>query len=205
MAKTRFNAELVIAIAAMLTAVVATIVAVLQTQIMQEEAEVERAHARLSVMPAVTVLYSNGRSDDGVPFFKLNIFNQGLGPAVIKDFSIRWNNQSLENQRDWVRQVAGGQEAYAALAPSPAVNNSFVGNGRIIPAGENVVAIEVSHPSLPLALHEAYRDTRIDICACSFYGDCQRMSNTQPGSEAVATCEGYLEAEPIDSPFGYSD
>ncbi len=202
MAKARFNAELSIAIAAMLTAVVATVVAVLQTQIMQEEAEVERAHARLSVMPAITVLYSNGRTEDGEPFFKLNIFNQGLGPAVIKDFSIRWKDEPVENQRDWVRQVAGGSEAFAALSPVPAVNNSFVGNGRIIPAGDSVVAVEVTHASLPLALYEAYRDTRIDICACSFYGDCQRMSNTKPGSEAVASCEGYLDAEPIESPFG---
>lgn len=205
MAKTRFNAELAIAIAAMLTAVVATIVAVLQTQIMQEEAEVERAHARLSVMPAITVLYSNGRTEDGVPFFKLNVFNQGLGPAVIKDFSIRWNGEAIENQRGWVQSVAGGAEAFAALNPAPAVNNSFVGNGRIIPAGESVAAIEVTHESLPIALYEAYQDTRIDICACSFYGDCQRMTNAEPGSEAVASCEGYKDADPIKNPFEYRE
>ena len=108
MSQKKINTDSIIALAAMLTAVVAVVVAVVQTNIMREEATSERDHARLSVLPAVSILYSNGHNDDDLMFFELNVYNHGLGPAKIEDFSIYYKGEKVGNQRAWVQAVAGG-------------------------------------------------------------------------------------------------
>lgn len=203
MAKLKFNAEMAIAIAAMLTAVAATVVSVVQTNIMREEASAERTHARLSVMPAISILYSNGTNENNVPFLELNIYNQGLGPAIIEDFSIYYQGQKLANQRQWVTVVAGGEDVMDALQPLAHVQNSYVGEGRVIPAGDTLVPIHVRHASLAKQLEEALRETEFEMCVCSFYGDCQRINNQSPQPEPVASCVNYREAEPIEDPFAF--
>lgn len=201
MAGRKFNADFIIALAAMLTAVVAVIVAVVQTDIMREEAETERRHARLSVMPSIGLLYSNGRREDGVPFFELDLMNEGLGPAVVKDFAVYYKGQKLKNQRHWVMMVAGGEEQFFGLQPSANVSNSTIGDGRIVPAGEELHPVRVEHVTLANSLITALKETRFEVCACSFYGDCQRLLNMGTQPEPVATCENYQDAPVLNTIF----
>ncbi len=201
MNRKKINTDSIIALAAMLTAVVAVVVAVVQTNIMREEATAERDHARLSVLPAVSILYSNGHNDDGLLFFELNVYNQGLGPAKIEDFSVYYKGEKVRNQRAWVQAVAGDVEAIEQYEQAPVINNSYVGEGRIIPADGTLTPIHVAHSELASKLEKALADTEFSICVCSFYGDCQRLIGQNPQTEPVATCVGYREAEPIAEPF----
>ena len=197
----KLNSDSIIALAAMLTAVVAVVVAVVQTSIMREEAAAERDHARLSVMPAISVLYSNGATEQDVRFLEINIYNQGLGPARIEDFSIYYKGEKIENQRKWVELVAGGSPAIANLDPSPTISNSYAGEGRIVPAGEVLTPIHVRHTELALMLEKALADTQFEICVCSFYDDCQRLIGLNPRPEPVQTCVDYRNAKVISRPF----
>jgi len=56
--KVKFNVEMLMATAAMATAIAAVVVAIIQTNIMHAEAEMEREHARVSVMPSVFAPFS---------------------------------------------------------------------------------------------------------------------------------------------------
>lgn len=197
----KLNADLVIALAAMLTAVVAVIVAVVQTNIMRQEAENEREHVRLSVMPSIGLYYSNGHEEDGAPFIQINIVNEGLGPAIIEDFSILYKGDKMQHQRHWVETIAGGREKIEQLAPAPQINNSYAGKGKIVPAGGTLNPIYVSHESLSLAVGDALKDTKFEICVCSFYGDCQRLLHLGPMPEPVATCENYQTADVLENRF----
>ena len=203
MAKVKFNAEMAIAIAAMLTAVAATVVSVVQTNIMREEAVTERTHARLSVMPAISILYSNGRSENGIPYLELNVHNQGLGPAIVEDFAVYYKGERMNNQRHWVTAVAGGVDAIQELVPNPHVQNSYAGKGRVIQAGDTLVPIHVRHEVLAKKLETALSETEFEICVCSFYGDCQRLNNQTPQPEFVASCVNYREADAIEDPFTF--
>ena len=201
MSEKKINTDSIIAFAAMLTAIVAVVVAVVQTNIMREEAVAERDHARLSVMPAISVLYSNGYSDDDRRFFEINIYNQGLGPARIEDFSIYYKGEKMRNQREWVELVAGGAAAIGELDPSPTINNSYSGKGRIVPAGGTLTPIHVRHGELALKLEQALPDTEFEICVCSFYEDCQRLIGLNPQAEPVESCVDYRNAKAIPRPF----
>ncbi len=199
--KYKVNVDLIIALAAMLTAVVAVVVAVVQTNIMREEAEVERQHVRLSVMPSIGLYFSNGQGDNGRPFIQINIVNEGLGPAIIEDFSITYNGDAMQHQRHWIESVAGGAEQLGQLTPAPEINNSYSGRGRIVPAGGTLNPIYVSHETLAESIGEALRDTKFEICVCSFYGDCQRLLDLGPMPEPVATCENYQTADVLKDRF----
>ena len=70
MAKRKLNFELIAALAATLTAIAAVVVAVVQTDIMREEAEVERKPVRLSVTPSLWIV-QNWSDNPDAPFFSV--------------------------------------------------------------------------------------------------------------------------------------
>ena len=99
------------------------------------------------------------------------------------------------------RRLLGGVEAIEKYEQPPIINNSYVGEGRIIPADATLTPIRVAHNELAKKLENALVDTEFSICVCSFYGDCQRLIGKNPQTEPVATCVGYREAEPVAEPF----
>ena len=190
MAKFKFGikSDTLLSVSAMLAALAAVVVAVMQTQIMREEAELEREHARLSVMPSIMLLYSNGTSANGTRFFELNIQNLGLGPAVIEDFSITYKGVRMKNQRSWVHAVADDAKKQNLLTGNYGIQNSFAGNGRVVPVEKTLNPIRVDHDQLALLLQEAFKDTEFSLCVCSFYGDCQRVDDLATRPVSVKTC-----------------
>lgn len=194
----KWNADLMIALAAMLTAVVAVVVAVVQTDIMREEAEMEREHARLSVMPSAMLFYSNGTDTEGRDYFELNIINNGLGPAIIEDFSIVYDGKHMRNQRHWVETVAGGRDVLEAQGVS--VNNSGAGPGVSIPAGERLDPIRVYHSEFSDQLRQAAMETTFSLCFCSFYGDCQVATGLGGRPQRVDSCRREPEASSGGTP-----
>lgn len=164
------HVEMIVSVVAVIMAGAAVAIAMVQTEVMREEVELEREHARLSVTPSAMLFYSNGIEDDGTNYFELNIINNGLGPAIIEDFSITYKGEKMQNQRHWVETVAGGRENLDAM--DPRVSNSGAGAGVSIPAGGRLDPIRVKHQTFSETLRSAVNETRFELCFCSFYGDC---------------------------------
>jgi len=187
--KLGIRSDTLLSLSAMLAALAAVVVAVMQTQIMREEAELEREHSRLSVMPSIMLLYSNGTSEGGTRFFSLNIQNLGLGPAVIEDFSITYKGERMRDHRSWVHAVAEDAKEKGLLSSDYGIQNSFAGSGRVVPVEKTLNPIRVDHDQLAVLLQEASAETEFSLCVCSFYGDCQRVDGLAARPVSVKTCK----------------
>jgi hypothetical protein len=189
MAKRKINFELIAALAATLTAIAAVVVAVVQTDIMRKEAEMEREHARISVMPSLMFSYSNGNTSNGKKFLELNIENMGLGPAIIEEFNIKYKGRELPNQSAWVQEVVDQLRSKEVDVSELVVINSSVGAGRVIPADGLVRPIRVEHDEVAVALRQAFSETNFTICGCSVYGDCQIILGMGHRPENIPDCK----------------
>ncbi|NVJ98293.1 MAG: hypothetical protein HWE25_09080 [Alphaproteobacteria bacterium] len=181
------HVEMIVSVVAVIMAGAAVVIAMVQTDVMREEVELERQHARMSVMPSAMLFYSNGTRDDGRKFFELNVVNKGLGPAIIEGFKITYKGQPMHNQLHWVETVAGGEGALVGLKAD--IGNSSTGAGVTVMAGDTLNPIRVSHDELAPLILEALKDTEISLCVCSFYGDCQLAENLGERPKPVNSCQ----------------
>lgn len=173
MAKLKWNGEMLVAGAAMLTAIAAVVVAIIQTLIMREEAVMEREHARLSVKPALAVVGSRNDDPDN-PLYSIELSNQGLGPAVIEQFSVFYDGRYLNSWDELVESVSDGK--YSIAGENENINGwsiSGITPGTILPAGRRLLSFQVNENiDLTTSLKEASENLEVIICFCSVYQEC---------------------------------
>ncbi|WP_416866005.1 MAG: hypothetical protein ACMVP2_27575 [Imperialibacter sp.] len=96
--------------------------------------------------------------------YKLEVKNNGIGPAIIKSVSIRINNKELANLDSMFVQLIGTD--YFPHVTSPIQN-------RVLPPGESMLAFDVKDSEWSEKLYSAVGKVNFEyeICYESIYGD----------------------------------
>jgi hypothetical protein len=169
--------EVFVSVAALVTAVAAVVITLEQTEVMQEEAELERKNARISVMPSVWLSTYIGDTDEE-SYFKIVLTNKGLGPAVIERFDVSYKDQPVYNWDDLARQMAAHIESKKSFQGSTlGSSRSPVSPGLMLEAGGTAEPLRVDDSTDADGLNLLMRgsqDMGISVCYCSLYDDCFR-------------------------------
>ncbi|MCC5928701.1 MAG: hypothetical protein JJU28_05590 [Cyclobacteriaceae bacterium] len=101
----------------------------------------------------------------GYDYFRLNLINKGIGPAIVKSFEISYDGKKLENIHELMLLVPDSLRSeymYSALWP-----------GMVIMAGEEVSMFKTTDPKTVQYIVENLINDKIymDICYSSVYGD----------------------------------
>ena len=184
--------EIWVSITAMITAVAAVVVAILQTQVMHDEAALEREHARLSVQPSILV-YSHSSVGDSGGSFAFGMINQGLGPAVVEGFSVEIEGETGVN---WAQAIALATEGTVQLRGEKRnvrdISESSINNGMIIPAGSNIRPIDLgTNTEVAALLRPIGEKIKVSFCYCSLYQECWHANNQQTRPTKVENCQAF--------------
>ena len=157
--------EMLVAISALITSLVAVVVAMYS-------AYIDRAYAKASVWPSVLIARSWQSNR-----YEYIVLNQGNGPAIINYVTMKVNGQPVTQWQDVLNIVA----------PDLLVNyqQSHISNGVIRP-GQQIDAFKVNDPKMVSALLKATFE--VEMCYCSIYEDCW-ISTGVEAPQAVSMCE----------------
>jgi hypothetical protein len=130
----------------------------------------ENTHmVQASTWPFLTVGITNIRPEDGKRLFKLEIVNDGVGPARVDRFTIRYKGKPVDGTRDLVDRV---QRDTGRDGP----NGVFFSDFKVLPARETHMVVTAADPLAPGwmvdALNEAYPQIAIEVCYCSIFDEC---------------------------------
>ncbi len=171
------NMEVFVSLAALVTAVAAVVITLEQTEVMQEEAELERTNARISVMPSVWLSTHIGETEDDA-YFKIVLTNKGLGPAVIERFDVSYKDQPVNNWDELARQMAAHMESAKSFEEDTlGSSRSPVSPGLMLESGGTMEPLRVFSSTdadgIKLLMRSA-PNMGISVCYCSLYRDCFR-------------------------------
>ena len=171
------NMEVFVSLAALVTAVAAVVITLEQTEVMQEEAELERTNARISVMPSVWLSTHIGDTEDDA-YFKIVLTNKGLGPAVIERFDVSYKDQPVNNWDELARQMAAHMESAKSFEEDTlGSSRSPVSPGLMLESGGTMEPLRVFSSTdadgIKLLMRGA-PNMGISVCYCSLYRDCFR-------------------------------
>jgi hypothetical protein len=89
----------IIAVGVTVISLCALIVSIHQTMVLKEEKELMREHSRASVWPYLEFGSEKGHdlNDNSINHFTLSISNNGVGPAIITDVRVSYNDTIAQN------------------------------------------------------------------------------------------------------------
>lgn len=182
--------ESLVSITAMLTAVVAVVIGVLQTNVMTSEMEMARKYQKLSVKPALWITQSLLEGSSGFKF-AYHFTNNGLGPAIIQSFSLKYQNQSMTNWQQLLIAISKNHHSDINYAQSEFASlRKALPKGYILPAGNQFIPLSISvAPDAAKLLSQAKSDITIELCYCSMYQDCWFNQGFGSEPQDIPACE----------------
>ncbi len=166
-----------IAVGVTIISLCALVVSVKQTQLMTEEGELIREYSRASVWPSLELGVAKGHNteDGSLSMFRLNVSNNGVGPAIITDVKVAFEDSVAT---DWWHyfDLIGVPDSIETYITNRGVNST------IIPAGETLEILNLDD-NLPLAnqFYMKAQGLEIDIYYESIYHQAWKHN----GSETV--------------------
>lgn len=169
MNKSVWKPEFIMATLAVVIGLCTMVVYIYQARVMSKQ-----LHA--SVWPYVEVISSQGSSG-----ISLILSNKGAGPAIIKTNRIILDGKVYEeNKLDSVLRLIVGRKIS---------RNYNTVESRVMASGEHFPFVEITELKDMLALDSALRNhaLEIEVCYCSIYDDCWKISNGK--NEACDSCD----------------
>ena len=157
----------IIAVGITIISLCALIVSILQTRVLQEERELMREYSRASVWPHLDFMANKAynKNDGTLTQLSFNLSNNGVGPAIITDVKVSYNDSIAKNWWNLfeIMEIPDSIETFIG-------NNIF--NDRVIKIGETVKILNLDN-NLPLANAFFERGTgfSIEIYYESIYGE----------------------------------
>lgn len=142
------NPEMLIALSAIFTSVVAVAVAIYS-------AYVDRTYARASVWPSIMIAQSHLGDN-----LKYVVINQGTGPALIKYARIGTASQYYPTWRALLNDTGHSKANFT---------QAHISSG-VVRASQQIVAFETNNKDLIAALDNVL--VNAEICYCSIYDEC---------------------------------
>ena len=169
--------DITLALSAMVISAVSLFVAVHHGQTMEKMVEAD-------TWPYVDF----GRSTitpDNKPAAILILENNGVGPARIETFEVRYNGKPVTDKLAFIKE-ASGNEAIAVNAVTSSVTD------RVIKAGSTIEFLKVLPPETesPAFTHyrQALNHVSATICYCSALDECWVRDSEQSKPQHVAQC-----------------
>jgi len=190
----KIKIEILMSVTAMVTAVAAVVVAIVQTQVMHDEAMMEREHARLSVLPSIEV-YTHNHTAEGEGKFRIGLVNQGIGPAVIEGFTISLDKKPIHS---WSAFVHEGTEGAVSIAGPDrnvgTVIQTEIDPGLFLPVGERLAPLQLEGgEEVGTLLRSLGERLDIKVCYCSLYKECWVSGLQEARPEPVNSCSAYKD------------
>ena len=154
----RIKTQLIVAYAAIFISLATLFVYIYQARIMQEQ-----QHA--AVWPYLEWLPSWG--DHG---YLIQVENKGVGPALVKNVSIKLDGKEVENM----------DQMFSILMDSAFTDYGYsTVKGRVIAPGEVVMALIIDK-AIANGIREKLKEHKFqyEICYCSVFNDCWVSSGT---------------------------
>jgi hypothetical protein len=130
-----------------------------------------REHNRLSVLPSLNI-YHTGETDGGDRGWVVE--NTGLGPAIIGNSVILVDGKPVEGGISW---TAWREVAKRLSISKEHVTLSGLDYKEVVQHGSEfpLIAIKnhIDKQKAGYALYALYEKVRVEICYCSFYGECR--------------------------------
>lgn len=182
--------ESLVSMTAMLTAIVAVVIGVLQTNVMTSEIEMARQHQKLSVKPALWITQFMQEGSGGYKF-GYHITNNGLGPALIQSFSLSYQDQPMANWQQLLVAISKNYRSDVNYAESEFASlRKVLPKGYILPAGKPFIPLSITNaPDAVRLLSQAKPDITMGLCYCSMYQDCWFNQGFDSEPQKVAACE----------------
>lgn len=187
----------VTAIGVTLISLCALVVSIFQTQIMQEERQLIREHAKASVWPQLSLSLSKSHSplDRSITQLSLSLTNDGVGPAIITDVRMKYGEEVVPHW--WAMFRLYDMPDTVSLG----VTNSTV-NQRIVRPGQEIVILSLDR-NLPLAqyFYQNIDSLTIEIIYKSIYGDKWKLVSAPEKDETfeIKSEASFPEAEQFES------
>lgn len=165
----------IIAIGVTVISLCALIVSVIQTSVLKEEQELMREHYKISVWPRLELILEKGHDLNGngeISHFSLSISNSGVGPAIITDVKISYNDSIANNW--WhlfeIQEIPDSVERHIT-------NSGF--NGQIIKVGEAQEILNLdNNPPLANSFIERLNGLSLEIYYESIYGEKWKLDDS---------------------------
>ena len=135
--KRKFDPNIIIAISLGVISLCALFVSVYQTKILADQQELMTAAEKAQLWPNINVGFGGVSDENGFKQVYFKISNDGIGPAIIEDFSLNYGGKKVESWLDICRdQLSSKQED--AFFDNVSYTNSTLKKKQIIPAGESL-------------------------------------------------------------------
>ena len=128
-----------------------------------------RRHNRLSFRPHLTT-WSNRDAEKG--FYRIELINNGIGPALIEEFLVKVDGKVISGQGP--EPIEKGLKIIFPNLEYK-LRHGYVAKGYSMPAKEKVIIVEIQFPKRPLPslefMERASNRMSLDIPYKSFYGE----------------------------------
>lgn len=192
MSEKAFRLDFFIAIAALLVSALTAAALVYQTRVIADQ-------YAATIWPYLSV--STTYSPNGE---KIEISNDGLGPALIQSAQLSVDGKNVQAWNDYFSTLLSEPEVRTLLAHLvmtrrfPTISSSSIGPSATIRPGDSHTLLTISYPD-PLSIHALLEHKlALDFCYCSLNGSCwklhatpavQSRSTPQPVSHCATSAE----------------
>ncbi len=166
-----WSAEKVMSLSALFVSAISLFALFYQLNLAREENELIRKEQKASVLPHLSQWYSTFDNS-----FRIVFGNRGVGPAFVKKVELVLNDSiTYDNTDDLIKHIYRNMGA----VENPDYTSSTFTEGRVIPAGEEVVVIAIKDPqSKGLFLRYLDKNTlEFDIIYEDVYGTRWSLNN----------------------------
>ena len=189
----------------LIPAVVGIFIATLALYAALNESDAVRKQQQAAVWPHLQVDFTNITTDENTGL-TIRVSNRGIGPARVRAANIILDGEHLQTWSELFEQI---QPDASGFFPR---NDSDVGQSVLVPGGDTTVidvntqlyptynlserdgvATQDETEALVLSLREAFRSDRIEmeLCYCSVFDDCWRVSSVDRDPTPVRNCAVY--------------
>ncbi|MEL6726290.1 MAG: hypothetical protein AAGF20_11290 [Pseudomonadota bacterium] len=191
----------------LIPAVVGIFIATLALYAALNESDAVRKQQQAAVWPHLQVDFTNITTDENTGI-TIRVGNRGIGPARVRAANVILDGAPLKTWSELFEQIKPDASGFFPR------NDSSVGQSVLVPGNDSDiidvntqfyvtynlssrdgVATREETENLVLALREAFRSDRIEIelCYCSVFDDCWRVSSVDRDPTPVRNCAVYSQ------------
>lgn len=181
--------DLIVGLSAIFISVVSLVVSIEHGKTMEKMVDQNQKLVVASTLPLLTYDWNTIDPATGKPMVRLNLHNNGVGPAIIEQFELRYKGTAYTPETGLLRaccEQALGKNGYHPYG---------FGNisGGILPARETAYLLNIkptsSKDKLIPAFEEAKKDMSFHACYCSVLEECWETDFDQKRPKPVKECK----------------
>ena len=162
-----------IALIALAVSLVGTLIGIRETNILREQQQLAAAQQSATVLPYVATENELNYLNDSTVLYTLQLTNEGVGPAIIADLRLQFDDRDV-----LVDSLMRRIKADPTAGPNVSMAYLNSSTGGFIPAGatERLFALELAGSPTISAIRSFAERFDLHVCYCSVYNECWRSS-----------------------------